>query len=538
MANVVEYGAPIYIAYSAEGHYTDKQIDVLDELIEITPVIFDSQPVTADLAALPDKCRIEVKTEGAYFLCIASDTYGSSAAKVGVPLAPCYMTISTNAALLTFYPSETSTGMTVGSAPATEYAYLYVYKEPDGRGYRLARGGIYSLRPGYHFATESGYDADKVAPGDYVAFEGAPTAEEEPATTTITYNGNEIASLEAGQTATIKTAECEVEHDIIITPAFPINIAYGDIIATAEAGQTATIKCANTEVDFDIVVSAKAEEESGNYLTFSSPSSFTLKTYNGAKNWDGALEYSTDTSTWNTWSGATISADGGKLYLRGIGNTKISAGSSGQWVLSGSNIACNGNIENLLDYASVANGEHPTMGERCYDSMFKECTSLTEAPDLLALTIPLYGYQYMFYGCTSLTKPPKICATTASDMACYYMFAKCTSLVKAPELPFTILGSTCCEAMFYNCTNLEQLPKLHSARLPWAGYQMMFYGCKKIKLSKTQTDEYKTEYRIPTTDTGTEGNGTPLNQMFENTGGTFTGTPSINTTYFTSNEVV
>lgn len=82
---------------------------------------------------------------------------------------------------------------------------------------------------------------------------------EAPTATVITYNNETIATLEAGQTATIKTAETEVEHDIVITPAFPINIAYGDIIATAEAGQTATVKCANTEADFDIVVSAKAD---------------------------------------------------------------------------------------------------------------------------------------------------------------------------------------------------------------------------------------------------------------------------------------
>lgn len=87
------------------------------------------------------------------------------------------------------------------------------------------------------------------------------TSDEEPTSTVITYNGSTIATLEAGQTATIKTAETEVEHDIIITPVFPINIAYGDIIATANEGQIATIKCANTEADFDIVVSAKAEED-------------------------------------------------------------------------------------------------------------------------------------------------------------------------------------------------------------------------------------------------------------------------------------
>lgn len=86
--------------------------------------------------------------------------------------------------------------------------------------------------------------------------------ETETPKTLITYNNETIATLEAGQTATIKTAETEVEHDIVITPVFPIEIAYGDIIATAEAGQTATVKCANTEADFDIVVSAKAESYS------------------------------------------------------------------------------------------------------------------------------------------------------------------------------------------------------------------------------------------------------------------------------------
>lgn len=96
----------------------------------------------------------------------------------------------------------------------------------------------------------------------YAQFTANATSLDEPEATAavITYNGATLATLEAGQTATIKTAETEVEHDIVITPAFPIEIAYGDIIATAEAGQTATIKCANTEADFDIVVSAKAEE--------------------------------------------------------------------------------------------------------------------------------------------------------------------------------------------------------------------------------------------------------------------------------------
>lgn len=103
------------------------------------------------------------------------------------------------------------------------------------------------------------------------------------------------------------------------------------------------------------------------YLTFKSPSSFTLKVNNTTKNWDGTLEYSTNASTWTTWNGTTTlsSATSGSsnvLYLRGTGNTRITGSSSNyKWVLNGNNIKCSGNIENLLDYTTVTSGNHPTM---------------------------------------------------------------------------------------------------------------------------------------------------------------------------------
>ena len=67
----------------------------------------------------------------------------------------------------------------------------------------------------------------------------------------------------------------------------------------------------------------------------------------------------------------------------------------------------------------------------------------------------------------------------------------------------------------------------------------MFSGCTNIKLSTTQTGEYQTAYRIPKSGTGTTATDT-LQNMFAGTGGTFTGTPNINTTYYlsTSNTVV
>ena len=65
----------------------------------------------------------------------------------------------------------------------------------------------------------------------------------------------------------------------------------------------------------------------------------------------------------------------------------------------------------------------------------------------------------------------------------------------------------------------------------------MFGDCSKIKLSTTLTGIYDTVYRIPTTGTGTTATDT-LFEMFTGTGGTFTGTPTINTTYYTENTPV
>ena len=351
-----------------------------------------------------------------------------------------------------------------------------------------------------------------------------------------------------------------------------------------------------------------------NYLTFSSPSSFTLTTNNSTKNWDGMLEYSTDKSTWIIWGGTTaLSASGGKLYLRGTGNTKITGGlSNKRWVLTGSNITCEGNIENLLDYTTVANGGHPTMSNycychmfngctslisaptlpatalatKCYGDMFYNCTSLTSAPELPATKLadycyadmfmgctslmsapalpatnaPTYCYYNMFYGCTSLTSTPELPATTiatycysgmfsgctsltsapelpATKLAdyCYYnMFYNCTSLTSTPELPATALASYCYSDMFRGCTSLTSVPELPATTLPQHCYSNMFSYCTNIKMSATQTAEYKTAYRIPSVGNGTA-QSYSLSAMFYPTGGSFSGTPVINTIYYISN---
>ena len=303
------------------------------------------------------------------------------------------------------------------------------------------------------------------------------------------------------------------------------------------------------------------------YLSFIGNEDFTLKTYNTTKNWDGTLEYSTDKSTWNTWNGTEISSAGSKLYLRGTGNTKITGSSSSyKFVFTGTNalkIACKGNIETLLDYITVRDGGHPTMASNCYSyifaacrslttapslpattlasscykSMFDGCTSLTTAPELPATMLAGNCYSYMFFGCTSLTTAPSLPATTLANGCYSSMFLGCTSLTTAPELPATTLAAYCYQSMFQGCTSLTAAPELPATTLAGSCYRSMFYGCSLIKLSETQTGEYQTAYRIPKSGTGTN-ESSALTDMFTNTGGTFTGTPSINTTYYTSNTVV
>ena len=346
-------------------------------------------------------------------------------------------------------------------------------------------------------------------------------------------------------------------------------------------------------------------------LEFGSNGPFTLSVADPG--WNGTLEYSTDKQNWNIWNGSELSGNGNQdIYIRGTGNNVISNGN--EWTFTGK--YCTGNIEYLLDYQTVQNGQHPTMNNNCYTSMFYNCTSLTQAPILSAITLAegcydsmfdsctsliqapelpattlaegcynsmfygctsltqaptlpattlandcykamFYGctsltqapelpvtilaegcYRSMFYGCTSLTQAPTLPATTLTKNCYNAMFYGCTSLIQTPELPATTLAGACYMRMFYNCTSLIQISKLSATTLADSCYNGMFRGCTSLKISETQDNiTYKYAYRIPTSGTSTIVH-LDLSSMFTDTGGTFTGTPEINTTYYTDHEPI
>lgn len=295
----------------------------------------------------------------------------------------------------------------------------------------------------------------------------------------------------------------------------------------ASGGDTGlTVVQTGDTITFEVVSPAS---ESANYVKFSSPNSFTLGVSNsGTLSHNGTVEYSTDNSTWNSWdcSSTIASASDGtthNVYLRGTNNTyfkaqeySVGSGSYGYngFIFSGSNISVSGQMEALLDYQTVANGGHPTMSNSyAHEYLFSDCSNLVDASGLIlgAETLTTYCYDYMFSGCSSLTTPP--------------------------ELPATTLASYCYRCMFYDCTSLTTLPKLNATTLATGCYLSMFSTCSNIKLSTTQTGVYQYEYRIPTTGTGTSDIDS-LKYMFTSTGGTFTGTPTINTTYYTDHEPI
>ena len=275
------------------------------------------------------------------------------------------------------------------------------------------------------------------------------------------------------------------------------------------------------------------------YLTFSSQNIFSLETSGNTKTWNGTLEYFSSDNTWAVWEGTgALSAvtNGAEyvLYLRGIGNTVIT-GNQYPFKFLGSDIACIGNIETLLDYVTVEAGEHPAMATHCYEYMFSGCSSLIQAPELPATTLAANCYEHMFSGCSSLIQAPELPATTLADNCYEYMFYKCSSLIQAPELPATTLAANCYAFMFYECPSLIQAPELPATTLAFRCYKDMFSSCTSLKLSETKTEEYIQEYRIPSSGDGTTSLDS-LDRMFYSTGGTFTGTPNINTTYYLSSD--
>ena len=252
------------------------------------------------------------------------------------------------------------------------------------------------------------------------------------------------------------------------------------------------------------------------------------------------FEYSVGGDKWvrftGTVSDVAFGGAGNDLRLRGKSSNGTAMNSSKYSTISFGNateVTCTGDIRTLIDYKGYNTTASTDNARFC--SLFKGCSQLTTAPDLLATTLASYCYYYMFYGCTALTTAPSDllaatlpeycyysmfgncsnlttapiihanvmqgefccngmfngCAslTTVQDELpamtlskyCYYgMFQACSSLTKAPKLPATILATDCYHSMFSGCTKLNEAPELPAETLVQSCYWDMFSNCSKL----------------------------------------------------------
>ena len=239
------------------------------------------------------------------------------------------------------------------------------------------------------------------------------------------------------------------------------------------------------------------------------------------------IQYKLNDGEWQTWDLSAISlTDGDKMYIKADDEIPISESEEihKEFVMTGS-IAASGNIMSLLNFSDTLNNyafyglfkncstltqapELPTttLSDHCYSYMFAYCSSLTSAPELPATTLERYCYSAMFRACTTLTQAPELFATTLTDgcynmmfidckslkttphihaattayRCCYSMFYGCTSLTTALELPATTLTESCYYLMFRDCTALTQAPTLPATTLAVDCYDQMFYGCTSL----------------------------------------------------------
>ena len=225
----------------------------------------------------------------------------------------------------------------------------------------------------------------------------------------------------------------------------------------------------------------KPNPEESSYLTFVSSGESSVALVKVGEPSDISLEYSIDGKSWNPYTigEAIYLFDEDKLSFRAgeTGNEGFSKGKDDyyQFKISGE-IAARGNTMSLLDRNCARNN----VSANAFASLFRDCQSLTSAPDLPAAVLAKGCYAWMFYDCTSLTKAPALPAMNLAESCYYSMFESCTSLNETPTLSATELSSGCYFGMFAGCTSLTEAPALPATELFEGCYSRMFYGCTSL----------------------------------------------------------
>ena len=241
-----------------------------------------------------------------------------------------------------------------------------------------------------------------------------------------------------------------------------------------------------TVVDYGAAVDYSQE-----YFTITAlgDGNITLHLLGPITNYMDSLSYSKDKSSWNDvmLMGPELVItviSGDNVYFKGHGRSMFwNDSTEGIYIDSNCTINVSGNIMSLLYGDNFADKtEFPVDSTWSFGYLFRNNTNLINAEHLIlhATTLTKYCYAYMFKDCTSLSTAPELPTTTLA-FGCYYgMFFRCTALTTAPALPTTTLASGCYANMFQGCTSLITAPELPATTLAGNCYQFMFQGCTSL----------------------------------------------------------
>lgn len=263
---------------------------------------------------------------------------------------------------------------------------------------------------------------------------GAATASPDYGSINMTGSGTSV-TLDCGDGVALSAEGTEFN---IVLPPTTFSSGFTVRVVSTEGYMDKKISSSQSIGRSQVVVMpafAYADKVISSFITFTSEGTSTLSyNLNTAANVAAvSLEYSLDGGAWTAWKDSD--ADGkldalsfSALRLRGSNPDGLPGNMIAQssFVLTGDNVACSGNLMSLIDCL-----EPPVAipsGSAGFSGLFKDCTTLTAAPELPATGLTANCYWQMFSGCTLLTAAPELPATDGVS-GCYSgMFSGCTSL--------------------------------------------------------------------------------------------------------------
>ena len=203
------------------------------------------------------------------------------------------------------------------------------------------------------------------------------------------------------------------------------------------------------------------------------------------------IEYSLDFGeTWTHYTAPFVLNADDVACIRGMRTNYKNAGSD-QWgtpsnkPIFEATAKCyiSGNIMSLV-------GDAQELSESAFQGAFsKGGTAVTyididpDSPLVLPVTnLAPQCYMQMFRNCTSLTRAPQFRVEGTAYRCCYNMFRQCSNLVDVGsiELPAQTLSEDCYRELFRQCSKLTSAPVLPATKLVTTCYQQMFSGCKAL----------------------------------------------------------